>query len=59
MPVLSGLDLSGLPVFLQFSLFLPFRSFASALSPRSLTMEVSLWLFSCRGSGPESGMVNY
>lgn len=45
MPVLSGLDLSGLPVFLQFSLFLPFRSFASALSPRSLTMEVSLWLF--------------
>lgn len=36
MPVLSGLDLSGLPVFFTLT-FLPFRSFASALSSRSLT----------------------
>lgn len=43
MPVLSGLDLSGLPVFLQFSLFLPFRSFASALSPPGLLP----WKFPC------------
>lgn len=43
MPVLSGLDLSGLPVFLQFSLFLPFRSFASALSLPGLLP----WKFPC------------
>lgn len=42
MPVLSGLDLSGLPVFFTLT-FLPFRSFASALSAPGLLP----WKFPC------------
>lgn len=57
MPVLSGLDLSGLPVFLQFSLFLLSQLRFGSLF--QVSYQVSLRLFSCRGSGPESGMVNY
>lgn len=56
MPVLSGLDLSGLPVFLQFSLFLPFRSFASALSlPGLLPSFPASFFLQGLGSGIRDG----
>lgn len=59
MPVLSGLDLSGPPSLSSILTFSPlsqlrFGSLSQVYYHGSFPVS-----FSCRGSGPESGMVNY
>lgn len=58
MPVLSGLDLLWSPSLSSILTFSPLSQLRFG-SLFQVSYQVSLRLFSCRGSGPESGMVTY